>query len=67
MSRWLYDWEDRDETELPRIYGKINKLFILSRDDPAGVLWVVNADDFLPSKQDCEDWRAETEWSMGQE
>ncbi len=67
MSRWLYDWEDRDETELPRIYGKINKLFILSRDDPAGVLWVVNADDFLPSKQDCEDWRAETEWSMGQQ
>jgi hypothetical protein len=67
MSRWLYDWEDRDETELPRIYGKINKLFILSRDDPAGVLWVVNADDFLPSKQDCEDWRAETEWSVRQQ
>jgi len=67
MSRWLYDWEDRDETELPRIYGKINKLFILSRDDPAGVLWVVNADDFLPSKQDCVDWRAETEWSVRQE
>lgn len=64
MSRWLYDWEERDETGSPRTYGRINKLFILSRDDPAAVLWVVNADEFLHSKQDCEDWRAETEWSI---
>ncbi len=41
-----------------------NKHFILSRDCPDGVLWVVNADDFLYSKEDCEDWRAETEWSV---
>ncbi len=67
MSRGRYDWEERDETGSPRTYGRINSLFVLSRDDPAGVLWVVNADDFLPSKQDCEDWRAETEWSIGQQ
>jgi hypothetical protein len=64
MSRWRYDWEEREATGSPRTYGVINSLFVLSRDDPAGVLWVVNADDFLPSKQDCEDWRAETMWSI---
>ena len=26
------------------------------------VLWAVNADDFLPSKADCEVWQAGAEW-----
>ncbi len=64
---WRHDGDERDDIgALPR-YGETNSLFILSRDDPAGVLWVVNANEFLPSKQDCEDWRAEKEWSIGQQ
>ena len=67
MSRWRYDWEELDDNGSPRTYGVVDSLFVLSRDDPAGVFWVVNADEFLPSKQDCDDWRAETEWSIRQE
>ncbi len=39
-------------------------LYVLSRDDPHGVLRVVNADDFVISTEGCDDWRAEAEWGI---
>ena len=69
-TRWGYDRGSDNQAADPapgRKYGTGSKLFILSRDDPYGVLWVVNADDFLTSKKDCDDWRAATEWLIRQQ